>query len=63
MFTIAYNIVLTFYVLGQLQLNTQLNPIRYAGENRVDKNNSGTQCVLNTPVIFGNSQGENYVIG
>ena len=63
MFTIAYNIVLTFYVLGQLQLNTQLNPIRYDGENRVDKNNSGTQCVLYTPVIFGNSQGENYVIG
>ena len=53
MFKIAYNIVLTFYVLGQLQLNTQLNPIRYDGENRVDENNSGTQCVLITPVISG----------
>ena len=50
-------------MFGPLQLNTQFNPIRYHGENRIDENNSGTQCVLNTPVIFGNSQGENYVIG
>lgn len=63
MFTIAYNIVLTFYVLGQLQLNTQLSPIRHHGENRIDENNSGTHYALITPVIFGNSQGENYVIG
>ena len=50
-------------MFGPLQLNTQFNPIRYHGENRIDENNSGTQCVLITPVIFGNSQGENYVIG
>ena len=50
-------------MFGPLQLNTQLNPIRYDGENRIDENNSGTHYALNTPVIFGNSQGENYVIG
>ena len=46
-------------MFGQLQLNTQFNPIRYHGENRIDENNSGTHYALNTPVIFGNSQGEN----
>ena len=46
MFTIAYNIVLTFYVLGQLQLNTQLNPIRYDGENRVDENTTRRDFVV-----------------
>ena len=59
MFTIAYNIVLTFHVFGLLQLNTQFNPIRYHGENRVDENNSGTHYALITPVIFGNQQGDN----
>ena len=50
----------TFALLNEKQ---QLNPIRYHGENRVGENNSGTHYALNTPVIFGNSQGENYVIG
>ena len=50
-------------MFGQLQLNRQFNPIRYRGENRIDEYNSGTHYALNTPVIFGNSQGENYVIG